>query len=97
MRRTYGAHLGYFARLLGACATQPLSKLRPPPAPRNTPDGDRDGLALADQNDQSFAPSDTRVEQIALQHGVMLRHDRDDDRRVFRALTLMDRRSVSRH
>jgi hypothetical protein len=63
--------------------SQPLSQLRPPPAPRNTSDGDRDGLALADQNDQSFASSDTCVERIALQHGVMLRHDRNDGGRVF--------------
>ena len=60
-------------------------------------DGDRDGLTLADQNDQSFAAGDTRVQQIALQHGVVLRHDRDNDGRVFRALALMDRRGVSRH
>ena len=60
--------------LLGA-ASQPLTKLRPPPAPRYAMDGDRDGLALADQNDQSFAAGDTRVEQIALQHGVVLRHE----------------------
>jgi len=55
-------------------------------------DGDRDSLALTDQNDQSFAAGDTRVQQIALQHGVVLRHDRDNDDRVFRALALMDRR-----
>jgi hypothetical protein len=82
--------------LLGA-ASQPLTKLRPPPAPRYATDGDRDGLALADQDDQSFAPGDTRVQQIALQHRVVLRHDRDNDDRVFRALALMDRRGVSRH
>ena len=58
-----------------AAASQPLTKLRPPPAPRYAMDGDRDGLALADQNDQSFAAGDTRVEQIALQHGVVLRHE----------------------
>jgi len=57
--------------LLGA-ASQPLTKLPPPPAPRYAMDGDRDGLALADQNDQSFAVGDTRVQQIALQHGVLL-------------------------
>ena len=60
-------------------------------------DGDRDSLALTDQNDQSFAARDTRVEQIALQHGIVLRRDRDHNSRVFRALTLMDRRGVSRH
>jgi hypothetical protein len=80
--------------LLGA-ASQPLTKLRPPPAPGYTTDGDRDSLALADQNDQSFAASHTRVEQIALQHGVVLRHDWDNDGRVLRALTFMDRRSIS--
>src|SRR5215472_18660990 len=82
---------------LVAAASQPLTKLRPPPAARNTMDSDRHCLALADQNDQSFAAGDTGVEQIALQHGVVLRRDRDHDSRVFRALTLMDRRGVSRH
>jgi hypothetical protein len=82
--------------LFGA-ASQPLTKLRPPPAPRYTTDGDRDSLALADQNDQSFAAGDTSVEQIALQHWVVLRHDWDHDGRVLRALTFMDRRGVSRH
>jgi hypothetical protein len=60
-------------------------------------DGDRYGLALADQNDQSFAAGDTRVQQIALQHGVVLGHDRDNDGWVFRALAFVDRRGVSRH
>src|SRR5215467_470070 len=82
--------------VIGA-ASQPFTQLRPTAAAWNTTDGDRDGLALADQNDQSFAASDTRVEQIALQHWVVLRHDWDNDGRVIRALALMDRRSISRH
>ena len=67
--------------VIGA-ASQPFTQLRPTAAACNTTDGDRDSLALADQNDQSFAASDTRVEQIALQHRVVLGDDRDNDGRV---------------
>jgi len=51
-------------------------KLRPASAPRNTTNGDRHGLAPTNQNDQSFAASDTRVEQLRCSMGIMLPHYR---------------------
>jgi hypothetical protein len=64
---------------------------------RDAAHGDGDGFLLANQHDKRFAAGDTRLEQITLKHGVVLRHDRDDDGRVFRALTLMNGRGVGRH
>ena len=55
-----------------------------------------DGLLLPNQHDQPFATRDTGIEQVPLQHSVVLRHHRDDDRRVFRTLALVDRRGVGR-
>jgi len=51
---------------------------------------------LSDHHDQSLAPGDPGVEQITLQHGVVLRHDRNYHSRVFRALALVDGCGVSR-
>jgi hypothetical protein len=52
---------------------------------------------LPHQDDKALATSDAGVEQITLQHRVVLRHDRDHDGRVLRALALVDGRGVGRH
>ena len=53
----------------------------------------------------TFAPSDPRERPsrrrefrgLALQHGVVLRHDRDDHSGIFRALALVDGCGINRH
>ena len=45
----------------------------------------------------ALAAGDAGVEQVSLQHGVMLRHHRDHHGGVFRALALVDGRRVGRH
>jgi hypothetical protein len=65
---------------------EPFAQLRPPSSAGDILDGDHHGLLLTHQNDQSFASCDTGVEKVALEHGVMLRRDRNDDDGVFGAL-----------
>src|SRR3954454_21630033 len=88
------ANLSFF---LPASCCQPLIQLRPASPPRDVAYGDRDGLLLADQHDQSLASRHASVEQVALQHDVVLRQHRDHDGGIFRSLALMDRRRISRH
>ena len=58
-----------------ACTgTQPLAELRPPPPARDVAHRDGDGLLLPDQHDQPLAAGDAGVEQVPLQHGVVLGH-----------------------
>ncbi len=49
------------------------------------------------RHDQFLAPRDAGVEQISLQHGVVLRHYRDDDSWVLRPLAFVNGRSIGRH
>ena len=56
-----------------------------------------DGLLLPDQHDQPLAARDAGVEKVPLQHGVMLRHDWDNNCGIFRALAFVDGRSIGRH
>src|ERR1700730_6685969 len=44
-----------------------------------------------------LASSDAGIEQISLQHGVVLRHDWDHHGRIFRALAFVDGRGVGRN
>jgi hypothetical protein len=60
--------------------------------PRHVANRDGDSLLLTDQHDPLLAPSDAGIEQISLWHGVVLRHDRDDHGRIFRALAVVDGR-----
>ena len=50
----------------------PASTSRSPA--RDVAHRDGDGFLLADENNQPFAARDARIEQITLQHGVVLRH-----------------------
>jgi hypothetical protein len=67
------------------CRQQP-AQLRPPPLAGDVAHRDGDGLLLFNQNDQPLAAGDAGVEQITLQHGVVLRHDGNHHGWVFRAL-----------
>src|SRR5262245_33558023 len=76
---------------------QPLGQLRPPAPARNVAYGNGDGLLLSNQHYQPLAPSDARIKEVPLQHGVMLRHDRNNHGWILRALTLMNGSSVRGH
>ncbi len=58
---------------------------------------DGNGLFLANQDDKPLTAGNAGIEQITLQHRVMLRHDGDHHGWVFRALALMDGRRVGRY
>ena len=86
------------SHVAGACRAGPYRRGR---SRRSNPvvavGRDGDGFLLADQNDQPLAARDAGIEQITLQHGVVLRHDRGHHRWVFRPLALVDGCSVGRH
>ena len=65
---------------------EPLPQLRPAPFHLPAPDGILDSFLLAYQHDQPLATGDPCVEQVASQHGVVLRHDRDDHSGILRPL-----------
>jgi hypothetical protein len=52
---------------------------------------------LPDQHDRALAPGHVGVEQVARQHGIALRRQRDHDRRVLLSLSLMDRGRLGQH
>jgi hypothetical protein len=49
-----------------------------------------DGLLLADKDHQPLAASNAGVEEVSLQHGIMLGQDRDDHGWILRTLALVD-------
>src|SRR5271165_4213768 len=69
---------------------QPIIEFRPASPARNISNGDRDGLLLADENHELLATGDAGIEEIPLQHWVVLRHDRDDHGGILRTLALVD-------
>jgi hypothetical protein len=74
----------------GTHRAKPFVGLRPAPPARNVANCDRDGLLLADKDHQPLAAGDAGVEEVSLQHRVVLGEDRDDYSRIFGALTLVD-------
>jgi hypothetical protein len=64
--------------------------------PENVAHCDGGGILLPNQHDQPLAAGDAGAEKVPLQHGVVLRHDRNHHGWVFRALTLVDACSVRR-
>src|SRR5258707_3915763 len=76
---------------------QPFAQLRPAPPARDIAYRDSNGLFLADQDDQLLAAGDTGVEQVPLQHRIMLSHDWNYRGRVFRALALVNGRRIGRY
>jgi hypothetical protein len=51
-------------------------------------------LGLYNDHDEFLAAGYAGVDQVSLQHGVMLGHDGNDDGWVFGALCLVDRRGI---
>jgi hypothetical protein len=85
--------------MLHSCGSrlEPLAQLRPAAPPGGAADRDGNGFLLANQNDKPLTTGNAGIEQITLQHGVVLRHDRHHDGGVFRALALVDGRRIGRH
>src|SRR5208282_1327560 len=69
---------------------QPIIEFRPASPARNIANGDRDGLLLADENHELLATGDASVEEIPLQHHVVLGQDGNDHGGIFGALALVD-------
>src|SRR3984885_6407273 len=69
---------------------KPLVKLGPASPARYVANRNCDGLLLADEDHKPLAAGDARVEEISLQHWVVLSQDRDDHGGIFGALALVD-------
>src|SRR6516162_2950959 len=78
-------------------SSEPLAQLRPPPPPRHVTHRNSDSLFLSDQYDQMLAARNAGVEEVPLQHGIVLRQDRNHHRRIFGALALMNGCRISRY
>src|SRR5208282_1812363 len=76
---------------------QPLPQLRPPPPCPRSLDGDRQCLSLSDEHHQPLAARHAGVDQVPLQHRVMLGAERNHDGWVLRSLALVDRRRVGKN
>jgi hypothetical protein len=76
---------------------QPFAQLRPAASARDVAHRDGDGLLLPDQHNQPLAACDASVEQVSLQHRVMLSEHWDDHRWIFGALAFVNGRRVSGH
>src|ERR1700680_1254703 len=74
----------------------PFTQLGPASPARYVTNRDGDSLLLANKHNQLLASGNTGIEQVPLEHGVVLRHDRNDDRGVFRSLALMNGRGIGR-
>src|ERR1700722_5916354 len=74
---------------------KPLVKLRPASRPRNVTNRNRDGLLLADQDHEPLAAGNAGVEEISLQHGIVLGQDRDHHGGILRPLALVDSDGIS--
>src|SRR6516165_2338120 len=81
----------------GRLAPKPLAQLRPPPPCPRSFNSDGQCLPLPYKDDEALAAGHPRIDQVALQHRVVLGRQRDDHRRVLRALALMDCRRVGEH
>jgi hypothetical protein len=54
---------------------KPLVELRPAAPARNVANCDRDGLLLADKDHERLTAGDAGVEEISLEHGIVLGQD----------------------
>ena len=61
---------------------EPFVQLRPPASSGYIAHRNCHGLLLAHKDDQPLAAGDASIEQVALQHGVVLRQHRDDHGRI---------------
>ena len=48
-------------------------------------------FSLAEQDDEALASGDACVKKVPVEHGIMLRRDRNDHDGIFRSLRFMDR------
>src|SRR6516225_4959651 len=78
-------------------ADQPLPQLRPSPPRSASLDCNSKRLPLSDEDYEALASRHPRIDQIPLQHRVVLRRQWDDHGRIFRALALVDCRCVGEH
>src|SRR6516165_1709663 len=58
---------------------------------------DRQRLPLPDEDDEAFAARQAGVDQVPLQHRVVLGGQRNDHGRILRALALVDRYRVGKN
>src|SRR5580704_3183093 len=86
-----------WARSRNQGGAQPFLQLRPAPSARHVAYSNGNRLALADEDNQSLSTGYAGIEQIALQHGVVLGQDRDNDRWIFGPLALVDRHGIGWH
>jgi hypothetical protein len=82
-------------RLLVAC--EPFPQFRPALSCPRSLNRDRQCLPLPDKDNEAFAARNPGVDQISLQHRIVLRRQRDHHCRVFRALALVDCRRIREH
>ena len=83
---------------MGSCAalaSEASQQPRVPPLRTVIADGYAQRLLLPDQDEQPLAPRDAGVDQVALEQHVVLRGERDHDRRELRSLRLVNRDRVS--
>src|SRR5207248_8693371 len=73
---------------------EPLAELRPAALLLPTAHRHRERPLLPDNDDEPLAARHAGIDEIALQHRVMLRGQRHDDRGVFGTLALVDRRRI---
>ena len=71
-------------------ASQTGEEPRVPPLRAVIADRDAQRLLLPDQHEQPLPPRDPRVDQVALEQHVVLRGERDHNRRELRSLRLVD-------
>src|SRR5215469_17383043 len=76
---------------------QPFCQLRPPSPPRDVAHRNGNGLLLSNHHDEPLPSGDASVEEIALQHGVMLSQHWDYHGGIFRPLAFVNGRRVGRH
>ncbi len=66
----------------GSFCSKPFAQLCPSSLGGPAPDSNPDRFPLTDQHDQPLTPCDARVEEVAREHGVVLRHHGNDHGRV---------------
>src|SRR5271165_86889 len=89
---------GRLSRTSGSLLTcKPLPQFRPPPPSPRSLDSDRQRLPLPDEHHQALPARHARIDQVPLQHWVVLRRQRDDHSRVFRPLALVDCCRIGQH
>src|SRR5439155_6853208 len=82
------------SRFVLACIGEPVAQFRPAAPLLAAAHRHRERALLPDDDHEALAAGHAGIDQIALQHRVVLRRQRDDHRVVFRALALVDCRRI---